>query len=290
MGPNNFLSVDIVYKGENKYYLPMLSSHFLLIARTTRGGEYNSSHQDARSWVRSDRRYRDRWFHKGVNVMFHITCPCLGGEGSCGDFQGRFLFLFHFFLQIMVVFCFDIVPSKAQWISFDRPREQESRWSSLLVHLVAYWVVRITYQSFCHWRFCLTDEFLCTAATHMPAFTGWHSIFSLLITRISTDCEPLITKNSQKIKKTNTSFISLRRSSQNWLSGNSSRNSPSSKLPPVSYSNQILVTFELLKRPSSSARLCRWPIRKGCPLPTSVATLGANDFIHQLGDPRFAPN
>ena len=45
--------------------------------------------------------------------------------------------------------------------------------------------------------------------------------------------------------KTDASPISLRRSSQNWLSGNSSR-TPSSKLLPVSRLNQILATFEFL--------------------------------------------
>ena len=71
--------------------------------------------------------------------------------------------------------------------------------------------------------------------------------------------EPLMKKSSRETRKENTS-ISLRRSGQNWLSGNLSRNTPSLKLPPVSYSNQILAAFKFLKRLSSSARFCYQPI------------------------------
>jgi len=135
-------------------------------------------------------------------------------------------------------------------------------------------------------RFLLSKymkTFVCISETHMPAFHGVtfkeagsrRSVYIIipffffilpLLYKFPQIGEPLTSTSSRKTRKTNTSSISLRTPSQNWLSGSSSRNIPSSRSLPISFPNQRLMDLEFLKRPSSSyAVVYHRRIRKNLP-------------------------
>jgi len=133
-------------------------------------------------------------------------------------------------------------------------------------------------------RFLLSKymkTFVFISETHMPAFHGVtfketgsrKSVYIIIpfffhftFVKFPQIAEPLTSKSSRKTRKTNTSSISLRTSSQNWLSGSSLRNIPSSRSLPISFPNQRLMDLEFLKRPSSSyAVVYHRRIRKNLP-------------------------
>lgn len=191
---------------------------------------------------------------------FTLRVPCLGREESCGGFQSRFLFLSHSFLQIMVVFFFDIVPLKAQWTSFVRPTKQQSRWSSLLVHLVASRL----YVSILLALVFLSDWY----CSNTPACIPWYNVqlflyftFFFLLTRTSTDWGTADNEEFPKNREGRYFTVKIKSELVFW----SFVKDHCSKSPPVSHLNQILVTFEF--SPSSSAWLCHRPYAKTFPLP-----------------------